>query len=128
MLAIDRTRRHRRDGPRRVESDGAPLRRGRPGVASGPLIRFHYHLARADTPHLGIRRGDRLCHVFSDLADLGVAAAELRAWADARGLGRVRVQDRGLRRQHLDLWGGLLALCGPPAERATLRRWLRGEA
>jgi hypothetical protein len=92
------------------------------------MIHFHYHVAQADTPHLGIRRGDRLCHVFSDLPELAAAAAELRAWADARGLERVRIQDRGLPRQHMDLWGDLLALCGPPAERSTLRRWLRGRA
>jgi hypothetical protein len=90
------------------------------------LIHFHYHVAHADTPHLGIRRGDRLCHVFSDAPELAAAAAELRAWADSRGLRRVRIQDRGLRRQHLDLWGDLLALCGRPAERSTLRRWLKG--
>jgi hypothetical protein len=90
------------------------------------VIRFHYHVAHADTSHLGIRRGDRLCHVFSDLPELDAAAAELRAWADVRGLARVRIQERGRRRQHMDLWGDLLALCGQPAERATLRRWLRG--
>jgi hypothetical protein len=99
-------------------------RRGR--LAGPGVIHFHYHVAHADTPHLGIRRGDRLCHVFSDLPELGAAAAELRAWADTRGLGRARIQDRGLRRQHLDLWGDLLRLCGRPAERSTLRRWLRG--
>jgi hypothetical protein len=85
------------------------------------MIHFHYHVAHADTPHLGIRRGDRLCHVFSDQADLAAAAAELRAWADERGLQRVRIQERGARRQHMDLWGVTLALCGRPAERSTLR-------
>jgi hypothetical protein len=90
------------------------------------MIHFHYHFAHADRPRLGIRRGDRLCHVFSDLAELRAAAAELRAWADARGLRRVRIQERGLRRQHMDLWGEPLQLCGRPAERSTLRRWLRG--
>src|ERR671935_3228010 len=88
----------------------------------------HHRAPRAATPRLGTRRADRLCHVFSDLPELAAAAAELRAWADTRGLARVRIQDRGLRRQHMDLWGDLLALCGPPAERSTLRRWLRGRA
>ena len=74
---------------------------------------------------MGIRRGDRLCHVFSDLVDVEAAAGELRSWADAHGLQRVRIQERGLRRQHMDLWGATLALCGPPADRATMRRWLR---
>jgi hypothetical protein len=63
--------------------------------------------------------------VFSDRADMAGAAAELRAWADARGLRRIRIQDQGVRRQHLDLWGTLLLLCGPSADRASLRRWLR---
>lgn len=99
-----------------------------PTAGRDDLIHFHYHAAHADTPHLGIRRGDRLCHVFSDLIDLDAAAVELRAWADGHGLQRVRIQQRGSRRQHLDLWGGLLALCGPPADRATLRAWLRTPA
>jgi len=90
------------------------------------LIHFHYHVAQSDTPHLGIRRGDRLCHVFSDLPDVESAALELRVWADDRGLQRVRIQQRDRRRQHMDLWGAVLALCGPPANRATMRRWLRG--
>jgi hypothetical protein len=78
-----------------------------------------------DTPRLGIRRGERLCHVFSDATDPLTAARELRAWADTRGLQRVRIQEAGTRRQHLDLWGELLAVCGPPADRAILRTWLR---
>jgi hypothetical protein len=75
---------------------------------------------------LGIRRGDRLVHVFSDLEDVEAAERELRAWADANGPAGMRIQRRGERRQHLDLWGPWLARCGPPVDRATLRRWLRG--
>jgi hypothetical protein len=89
------------------------------------MIGFHYHVAHADTPRLGIRRGDRLCHVFSDLPDLAAAERELRAWAAAFGPAGLRLQNRGQRRQHFDLWGGWLAVCGRPADRATLRRWLR---
>src|SRR4029079_12898486 len=89
------------------------------------LIHFHYHVAHADTAHLGIGRGDRLCHVVRDLPEVVSAAMELRAWADMRGLQRVRIQEAGTRRQHLDLWGATLALCGPPADRGTLRAWLR---
>jgi hypothetical protein len=89
------------------------------------MIGFHYHVAHADTPHLGIRRGDRLCHVFSDLPDLAAAERELRAWAEAAGPRGLRLQRRGQRRQHYDLWGAWLAVCGPPADRQTLRRWLR---
>jgi hypothetical protein len=91
------------------------------------VICFHYHVAHADTPHLGIARGDRLVHVFSDLDDFELAEAELRAWADANGPLGMRIQQRGTRRQHLDLWGRWLAICGPPADRAAVKRWLRGE-
>ena len=89
------------------------------------MIGFHYHVAQSDTPRLRIRRGDRLCHVFSDLGDIEDAARELRAWADARGLIEVRIQERGAVRQHLDLWGPWLWVCGRAADRDTLRRWLR---
>jgi hypothetical protein len=92
------------------------------------VIRFHYHVAHTDTPRLGIRRGDRLVHVFSDRDDLAEAERELRAWADAHGPAGMRIQQRGQRRQHLDLWGHWLTRCGPPADRAALRRWLRGPA
>ncbi len=89
------------------------------------MVHFHYHRALRDIPHLGIRRGMLLCHVFSDLPDLTAAAAELRAWA-RRHLGReVRLQEAGTYRQHLDLWGPALQVCGAPADRQTLRRWLR---
>ena len=89
------------------------------------MICFHYHVAHTDTPRLRIVKGDRLVHVFSDLPDLVAAERELRAWADAYGPVGMRIQARGTRRQHLDLWGDWLAVCGPPADRATLRKWLR---
>jgi len=92
------------------------------------LIGFHYHVAHADTPRLGIGRGDRLCHVFSDLPDVAAAEQELRAWAAHVGPRALRLQDRGTRRQHYDLWGPWLAVCGPPAGRLALRRWLRPSA
>ena len=90
------------------------------------MIRFHYHVAHVDTPGLGIQRGDRLVHVFSDLDDIPGAERELRDWADANGPPGMRIQLRGGRRQHLDLWGRWLRVCGEPADRATLKRWLRG--
>jgi hypothetical protein len=86
------------------------------------LIRFHYHTARVATPRLGIRRGDRLCHVFSDVQDLAGAERELLAWGDGLPF---RIQERGTRRQHYDLWGPWLELCGPPADRAAMKAWLR---
>ena len=88
------------------------------------MIRFHYHVARVATPRLSIMRGDRLCHVFSDLGDVGLAERELLAWGDGQPF---RIQERGTRRQHYDLWGPWLALCGPPADRAAMRAWLRPE-
>ena len=66
-----------------------------------------------------------LCHVFSDLADTAEALAELAGWLQANLPPRVRIQQRGQRRQHIDLWGPALEVCGPPADRAALRRWLR---
>lgn len=90
------------------------------------MICFHYHLAHVDTPRLGIRRGDRLCHVFSDLPSIAAAEQELRLWGARFGPPDVRIQERGTRRQHYDLWGPWLAMCGSPTDRAALRRWLRG--
>ncbi len=89
------------------------------------VIGFHYHIARTSTLRLGIRRGDQLCHVFSDLPDLEDAARELRAWSHIFGLTDIRIQERGSIRQHMDLWGPWLQICGPAADRATSRRWLR---
>ena len=91
------------------------------------MIRFHYHVARVPTPRLGIIRGDRLCHVFSDLPDLAAAERELLDWGRDNGPIGFRLQERGTRRQHYDLWGPWLALCGPPADRAAMRAWLRPE-
>jgi hypothetical protein len=88
-------------------------------------VHFHYHAAPRDTPRLGIRRGDRLCHVFSDAPDLSTAADELRTWARAHLPPEVRLQEPGTRRQHYDLWAAFLTICGPPAPRETMRRWLR---
>ena len=65
--------------------------------------------------------------MFSDLPDLAAAEAELWAWARATMPRDIRLQERGTRRQHFDLWGRWLALCGPHADRAAMRRWLRGE-
>jgi hypothetical protein len=43
-------------------------------------IKFHYHKAPKNVAALGIRRGDRLCHVYSDNS-----VEELVAWGEARG-------------------------------------------
>ena len=89
------------------------------------LIHFHYHIAHVDTPYLGIVKGDRLCHVFSDLPDFDDAERELREWATENGPRDLHLQRRGRHTQHFDVWGPWLAKCGPPTMRATLRAWIR---
>ena len=92
------------------------------------MIRFHYHRAVRAVPHLGIARGALLCHVFSDLPDVRAATEELEDWGRKYGPAGLRIQHRGQRRQHFDLWGTWLRHCGEPADRAIVRAWLRGEA
>lgn len=91
------------------------------------MIRFHYHRAARAVPHLGIDRGAMLCHVFSDLPDVRAATLELEAWGRVYGPEGLRIQHRGQRRQHFDLWGSWLRNCGEPVDRAIVRAWLRGE-
>jgi len=43
-------------------------------------VKFHYHKSPKDVPRLGIRRGDELCHVYSD-----TSLEELVTWGRARG-------------------------------------------
>lgn len=85
------------------------------------MIKFHYHTATRAIPRLGIRVGDRLCHVYSD-----GSLAELEAWGRERGL-RPEWIDRRNALPHYDLFGERLALAGPGVERAELvadlRRW-----
>ena len=74
-------------------------------------------------PHLGIRSGQLLCHVFSDLEDVAAARRELAAWkAAVRFPGRL--QRAGARRQHFDLYFHWLEVGGAPVDRDTFRRWL----
>lgn len=78
------------------------------------MIKFHYHRARQAVPRLGIKEGDRLCHVYSD-----TSVEELVAWGDARGL-RPEWIDRGASLPHFDAYGKYLDLCGPGVEREEL--------
>lgn len=45
------------------------------------MIKHHFHTARRDVPRLGAKRGDRLCHVYSDRS-----IEELVRWGEKRGL------------------------------------------
>lgn len=86
-------------------------------------IRFHYHRASTDLPHLRIVAGQLLCHVFSDVEDVVVARLELLAWRSETGFPG-RLQRPQSRRQHLDVYFHWLELCGHEVDRFTLRRWL----
>jgi len=89
------------------------------------VIRFHYHVASREVPRLGIAKGDRLCHVYSD-----ASRAELEAWGAAHGLRPEWVHDRTL--PHYDAFGGRLAWCGPGVTlselKADIRAWREREA
>jgi len=50
------------------------------GLVLALAIKFHYHRAPKDVPRLGIFRGDRLCHVYSDKS-----VDELVAWGEVLG-------------------------------------------
>ena len=45
------------------------------------MIKYHFHLAPRDVRSLGTRKGDRLCHVYSD-----TSIGELWEWGQAHGL------------------------------------------
>lgn len=84
-------------------------------------IKFHYHTAVRDVPRLGIRRGDRCCHVYSD-----ASVDELVRWGAAVGIPPRAVQSNHAL-PHFDLFGASLRLCGPGVDRRELvgdiRRW-----
>lgn len=87
------------------------------------MIKYHYHLAPRDLPRLGVRRGERMCHVYSD-SSLG----ELIEWGRAHGL-KPEWVDRRNALPHFDAFGEHLEDCGPGVTRAELvrdiRRWRR---
>lgn len=86
-------------------------------------VKFHYHTAPRDVPRLGIERGDRLCHVYSD-----TSVEELIAWGAARGW-KARYLDRRNVLPHFDAFGERLAECGEGVSRREfvrdVRRWRR---
>ncbi len=83
------------------------------------MMKFHYHSAPRDLPRLGVRRGDPMCHVYSDRS-----LAELITWGRERSL-RSEWIDRRNALPHFDAFGERLELCGPGVSRAELVRDLR---
>lgn len=85
------------------------------------MIKYHYHLAPRDLPRLNVRRGDRMCHVYSD-----ISLAELIVWGREHGL-RPEWIDRRNALPHFDAFGPRLEDCGSGVSRAELvrdiRRW-----
>ena len=94
-----------------------------PAGRGNVTIRFHYHIATHDRPHVHIAAGQQLCHVFSDTEDTAVAREELLNWREATGFPG-RLQRPNSRRQHFDVYWRYLELCGEPVERGVLKRWL----
>ncbi|MCZ6825258.1 MAG: hypothetical protein V3T97_06825 [Gemmatimonadota bacterium] len=84
-----------------------------------PVMKFHYHSAPRDLPRLGVRRGDPMCHVYSDRS-----LAELITWGREHAL-RSEWIDRRNALPHFDAFGERLKLCGPGVSRAELVRDLR---
>ncbi|UCC49324.1 MAG: hypothetical protein JSV41_03860 [Gemmatimonadota bacterium] len=82
-------------------------------------IRFHYHAAARDIPRLGIRRGDRLCHVYSD-----TSVEELVAWGQARGWNRAYLDLRN-DLPHFDAFRTRLRFCGQGVSRQAFIRDVR---
>jgi hypothetical protein len=84
------------------------------------MIKFHYHSAPRDIPRIDVRKGDPMCHVYSD-----ASLEELLAWGRARGLGPARVHHTAL--PHFDAFGAYLEGCGPGVGRrelvADIRAW-----
>lgn len=82
-------------------------------------IKFHYHSAVRDVPRLGIRRGDRCCHVYSDRS-----LEELVRWAERVGI-EPGWLDRRNDMPHFDAHGEWLRYCGPGVGRRELTRDIR---
>ena len=86
------------------------------------MIKFHYHRSPRDIPRIGVRTGDRMCHVYSD-----VSLEELEEWGRGAGLDRRRIHHSSL--PHFDVFGDRLAVCGTGVSRKELvtdiRTWRR---
>ena len=88
------------------------------------MIKFHYHRAPRDIPRLDVRKGDRMCHVYSD-----VSLEELVRWGRRHGLKPEWIHHSSL--PHFDAFGDRLSVCGEGVERRELvediRAWRRRE-
>ncbi|MEE9133171.1 MAG: hypothetical protein V3U13_06395 [Gemmatimonadota bacterium] len=82
-------------------------------------IKFHYHKSGRDVPRLGIRRGDRLCHVYSD-----TSLEELVAWGRARGWHSAYLDLRN-DLPHFDAFRARLGACGDGVSRKEFIRDVR---
>jgi hypothetical protein len=84
------------------------------------MIKFHYHTARRDIPRLGVRRGARLCHVYSD-----TSIEELQDWGCRHGLRPEWIDGGAI--PHFDAFGEHIELCGPGVGfrelAGDIRRW-----
>ncbi len=84
-------------------------------------IKFHYHKAAKAVPRLGIQRGDRLCHVYSD-----ESLEELIRWGEERGWKREYLDMRN-DLPHFDAFRTRLRQCGEGVKRkefvGDVRRW-----
>jgi hypothetical protein len=84
-------------------------------------IKFHYHTASKEVPRLGIRRGDRLCHVYSD-----ASLDELLAWGRAHDLLPSHLDLRN-DLPHFDAFQRRLRFCGEGVSRREfvedVREW-----
>ncbi|MDT8436674.1 MAG: DUF4031 domain-containing protein [Gemmatimonadota bacterium] len=78
------------------------------------MIKYHFHVAPRDVRPLRARRGDRLCHVYSD-----TSLAELVAWGRRHGL-RAEWVDRRHTLPHYDVRADLVSEHEPGVGRAEL--------
>jgi hypothetical protein len=82
-------------------------------------VKFHYHKAPKDVPRLGIRRGDPLCHVYSD-----TSVEELVAWGRAQGWHPAYLDLRN-DLPHFDAFRTRLRFCGAGVSRQEFIRDVR---
>jgi hypothetical protein len=82
-------------------------------------VKFHYHKSPKDVPRLGIRQGDRLCHVYSD-----TSLEELVVWGRARGWHPAYLDLRN-DLPHFDAFHTRLKYCGDGVSRREFVRDVR---
>ncbi|MEN8145105.1 MAG: DUF4031 domain-containing protein [Gemmatimonadota bacterium] len=83
------------------------------------MIKFHFHISPRDVPKLQARKGDRLCHVYSDNS-----LEELVVWGLSRGYKREWI-DRRHTLPHYDVRAESVAGHNPGVGRVELVRDIR---